>query len=183
MLAPDAGWERGAGSAGVEDPRVTWIPTLGLHVMTYVAYGPLGPRPALAVSEDLRDWRRLGPLHFDYQPELDTDLNLFPNKDVVFFPEPVPGPTASRPSRCCTGRCGTSAGSATVRRPTSPPASPTTGRASGSPTSRWRMSRPTSTTSSSSAPARLVAMPEYDFEALKIGAGPPPIRVPTRAGC
>ena len=92
MLAPDAGWERGHDHAGVEDPRVTWVPSLGLHVMTYVAYGPLGPRPALAISTDLRHWRRLGPLHFEYQPDLDTDLNLFPNKDVVFFPEPVPGP-------------------------------------------------------------------------------------------
>ena len=60
--------------------------------MTYVAYGPLGPRLALAVSEDLESWRRLGPLHYDYAPELDTDLNLFPNKDAVWFPEPVPGP-------------------------------------------------------------------------------------------
>ncbi len=60
--------------------------------MTYVAFGPLGPRTALAVSEDLRSWRRLGPLHFEYQPDLDTDLNLFPNKDAVLFPEPVPGP-------------------------------------------------------------------------------------------
>ena len=54
VLAPDAGWERGVGHAGVEDPRVTWMPSLGLHLMTYVAYGPLGPRSALAVSDDLR---------------------------------------------------------------------------------------------------------------------------------
>ena len=60
--------------------------------MTYVAFGPLGPRPALAVSADLRTWRRLGPIQFEYTPGLDTDLNLFHNKDVVFFPEPVPGP-------------------------------------------------------------------------------------------
>jgi beta-1,2-mannobiose phosphorylase / 1,2-beta-oligomannan phosphorylase len=40
-------------------------------------------------------WRRLGPLRFAYQPELDTDLNLFPNKDCVWFPEPVPGPSGS----------------------------------------------------------------------------------------
>ncbi len=60
--------------------------------MTYVAYGPLGPKPALAISHDTVNWRRLGPLHFAYQPELDTDLNLFPNKDIVFFPEPVTGP-------------------------------------------------------------------------------------------
>src|SRR5665648_547749 len=45
-----------------------------------------------AVPADLRAWRRLGPVHFEYQPELDADLNLCPNKDVVFFPEVVPGP-------------------------------------------------------------------------------------------
>ena len=38
VLEPDRGWERGADHAGVEDPRVTFIPRLGLHVMTYVAY-------------------------------------------------------------------------------------------------------------------------------------------------
>lgn len=92
VLAPDEGWERGKNNAGVEDPRVTWVPSLGLHVMSYVAYGPLGPKPAVAISENLTDWRRLGPFHFAYQPGLDTDLNLFPNKDVVLFPEPVPGP-------------------------------------------------------------------------------------------
>src|SRR3954465_16058157 len=68
VLEPDAGWERGNGHAGVEDPRVTWVPSLGLHLMTYVAYGPLGPRPAQAISKDLVDWQRLGPLHFAYQP-------------------------------------------------------------------------------------------------------------------
>jgi predicted GH43/DUF377 family glycosyl hydrolase len=92
VLAPDAGWERATGHAGVEDPRVTWFSALGLHVMTYVAYGPLGPRSAVAVSDDLRTWKRLGPIHFQYQEDLDTDLNLFCNKDMVFFPRPVPGP-------------------------------------------------------------------------------------------
>ena len=29
VLAPDEGWERGLNNAGVEDPRVTWIPSLG----------------------------------------------------------------------------------------------------------------------------------------------------------
>ena len=45
VLAPDAGWERAHDHGGVEDPRTTWIPSLGVHVMTYVAYGPLGPQP------------------------------------------------------------------------------------------------------------------------------------------
>jgi predicted GH43/DUF377 family glycosyl hydrolase len=79
VLAPDEGWERGRSNAGVEDPRTTWVPSLGRHPMTYVAFGPLGPRLALAVSADLEIWRRLGPLQFAYQPDLDTDLNLFPN--------------------------------------------------------------------------------------------------------
>jgi predicted GH43/DUF377 family glycosyl hydrolase len=34
VLAPDEGWERGKNNAGVEDPRVTFVPSLGLHVMT-----------------------------------------------------------------------------------------------------------------------------------------------------
>src|SRR6185312_2633841 len=97
VLSPDEGWERGLNNAGVEDPRTTWVPSLGRHLMTYVAYGPLGPRLALAVSEDLEHWTRLGPVQFTYQPDLDTDLNLFPNKDAVFFGEPVPAPDG-RPS-------------------------------------------------------------------------------------
>ncbi|MGO1234451.1 MAG: glycoside hydrolase family 130 protein [Microbacterium gubbeenense] len=92
VLSPDEGWEHGARNAGVEDPRITFVEPLGLHVMTYIAYGPLGPKPALAVSDDTVTWRRLGPVRFAYQPELDTDLNLFPNKDIVFFPEAVAGP-------------------------------------------------------------------------------------------
>lgn len=92
VLSPDEGWEHGQQNAGVEDPRITFVEPLGLHVMTYVAYGPLGPKPAIAVSDDTVTWRRLGPMRFAYQPELDTDLNLFPNKDIVFFPEAVPGP-------------------------------------------------------------------------------------------
>lgn len=91
-MSPDAGWERGRQNAGVEDPRITFVEPLGLHVMTYVAYGPLGPKTALAVSRDSVTWERLGPIHFEYQPELNMDLNLFANKDVVFFPEAIPGP-------------------------------------------------------------------------------------------
>jgi predicted GH43/DUF377 family glycosyl hydrolase len=43
VLAPDRSWERGDDHSGVEDPRVTWIDALGVYVMTYVAFGPLGP--------------------------------------------------------------------------------------------------------------------------------------------
>lgn len=178
VLAPDAGWERSHRNAGVEDPRITWIPTLGVHVMSYAAFGPLGPKPALAVSDDLRTWRRLGPVHFEYQPELDTDLNLFPNKDVVFFPEPVPGPDG-RPAYAMLHRpmwdLGWLRGNGEdIFLP------------AGLEDSRlgiWISYIPIDevqrdvTALTRVGSHRLVALPEYDFESIKIGAGPPPLRV------
>jgi len=177
VLAPDAGWERGAGSAGTEDPRVTWIEALGLHVMSYVAYGPMGPRPALAVSENLRDWRRLGPLHFVYQPELDLDLNLFPNKDVVFFPEPVSGPDGV-PSFAMLHRPMWDLSWVRDGEGVHLPAGITDERLG-----IWISYVPVEDVQADinnlvfQRSSTLVAMPEYDFEALKIGAGPAPIRV------
>ncbi len=156
---------------------MTWIASLGVHVMSYVAFGPLGPRSALAVSGDLRSWRRLGPVHFEYQPDLDADLNLFTNKDVVYFPEPVPGPD---------GRLAY----AMLHRPTWDLGELVGGSGVFLPAG---LSDPRPGIWISYAPAdavrddvralahvrshRLVALPEYDFEALKIGAGPPPLRV------
>jgi predicted GH43/DUF377 family glycosyl hydrolase len=97
LLAPDRSWERGDDHAGVEDPRVTWIEALGVYVMTYVAFGPLGPRTALTTSVDLHTWDRRGPVHYAYDDDLGQDLNLRQNKDTIFFPEPVTGPDG-RPS-------------------------------------------------------------------------------------
>jgi predicted GH43/DUF377 family glycosyl hydrolase len=178
VLSPDAGWEHGIDHGGVEDPRTTWIPTLGVHVMTYVAYGPLGPRPALAVSADLRTWRRLGPVHFAYQPELDIDLNICPNKDVVFFPEVVTGPDGV-PSYAMLHRPMWDIG--WIRRGQGPhvPAGITDERPA-----IWISYAPAAAVARDVAglvnqrERRLVAVPEHDWEALKIGAGPPPIRVP-----
>jgi predicted GH43/DUF377 family glycosyl hydrolase len=177
VLAPDRGWERGAMNAGVEDPRTTWVPRLGVHVMTYVAYGPLGPRVALAVSEDLKDWRRLGPVHFQYQEDLDTDLNLFPNKDVVFFPEPVPGPDGTP----CY---------AMLHRPMWDLAWVRTGEGAHLPAGitddrpgLWISYVPAEEVEADLAALvrqrdhRLVALSEHPYEELKIGAGPAPVRV------
>jgi predicted GH43/DUF377 family glycosyl hydrolase len=91
-LEPDEPWERNAHTSGVEDPRITFVEDLDVHVMTYCAYGPLGPRIALAVSVDLNKWQRLGPVTFSYAPALRADLNLYPNKDALLFPSAVPGP-------------------------------------------------------------------------------------------
>ena len=178
VLAPDAGWERARTHAGVEDPRVTWIASLTLHVMTYVAYGPLGPRSAVAVSDDLRTWKRLGPIHFDYQEQLDTDLNLFCNKDIVFFAEPVPGPDG-RPCFAALHRPMWDLDLVAPGLGTYLPGGVSDDRAG-----IWISYVPVDeATRDPSRLARLrghrvVAMPEHPFEALKIGAGPPPLRVP-----
>lgn len=178
VLEPDEGWERGTNNAGVEDPRVTWIPSLDKHVMTYVAYGPLGPRLALAVSDDLRNWNRLGPLHFEYQADLDTDLNLFPNKDAVFFPEPVPGPD-DEPAYAMMHRPMWDLGWFRDGEGVHLPAGIKDDRPG-----IWVSFVPVAEVERGLENLvhlrqhRLVAMSEYPFEELKIGAGPAPIRVP-----
>lgn len=178
VLEPERGWERGTDHGGVEDPRATWVHGLGVHLMTYVAYGPLGPKPALAVSTDLRTWKRLGPFNFEYQDDLDADLNLYPNKDLVIFPEQVPGPDG-RPSY------------AVLHRPMwdlewiSPGAGAPV--PAGVPDDRpgiWISYALASEVAADVSALvnlsghRVVALPQFPFEALKIGAGPPPLRIP-----
>lgn len=177
VLEADRAWERGTGHGGVEDPRITWIPSLGLHVMTYVAFGPLGPKPALAISKDGQEWERLGPLQFGYEDALDTDLNLFPNKDVVYFPEVVPGPDGV-PSYALLHR--PMWDFSFVRPDEQPPlpAGTTDARASV-----WISYIPASdverdiTALARPSGHRFVAGPEFAWEELKIGAGPAPLRV------
>lgn len=177
VLSPDRSWEHGAQNAGVEDPRVTFVPDLGLNVMTYVAYGPLGPRTAVAVSPDERSWRRLGPVSFEYDDDADVDLGLYPNKDTVFFPETVRDPDGVESF-------------AVLHRPSwdlqdirpGEVAAPPAGLPDGRP-SIWISFIPVDEVSCDlSALARwrkhrVVAWPEAPFEQTKIGSGPAPIRV------
>src|SRR3954451_1337950 len=61
VLEPQAPYEvNGQTGGGVEDPRVTYLAAWRLYVMTYTALGPAGPRIAIAVSRNLRHWRRSG---------------------------------------------------------------------------------------------------------------------------
>jgi predicted GH43/DUF377 family glycosyl hydrolase len=146
--------------------------------MTYVAYGPLGPRTAIAVSTDLREWRRLGPVLFTYDDALDTDLNLFHNKDTVFFPEPVTAPDGTESlavlHRPMWDLDETKMGQG-VRAP------------AGVPDARqsiWISYVPLADVLEDISAItlwsqhRFLAGPEYPFEELKIGGGPPPLRVP-----
>lgn len=178
VLKPDRGWERGEKHAGVEDPRVTWLADIGLYLMTYVAFGPLGPAPALAVSDDLLTWKRQGPLHFEYQDDLDTDLNMFPNKDVIYFPQPVPGP-GGRPCYAALHRPMWDLGWIAPGAGTHLPAGVTDDRPG-----IWISYAPVSAVQQDISALghlsghRPVATSEYGFEVLKVGGGPPPIRIP-----
>ena len=94
-LEPEAWYEKNPRTAGVEDPRITFIPAIDAYVMAYSAYGPRSSRVALAVSTDAREWRRLGLVR--YADELGVDFGIFDNKDAWFFPDVVDGPDG-RPS-------------------------------------------------------------------------------------
>ena len=59
--------------------------------MTYSAYIPHEPRVAIAVSEDLKTWRRLGLVAFASNPGA-LDLNECGNKDAALFPDVVSDP-------------------------------------------------------------------------------------------
>lgn len=177
VLEPDRPWERAHDHAGVEDPRVTWIEALGVYVMTYVAYGPLGPRTAVAVSRDLRAWDRLGPVHFAYDDDLGHDLDLRQNKDTTFFPVPVAAPD---------GRLSL----AVLHRPMGLLGATNSGETVealwGSETreSIWigfvdlAAAQQDLRALTLWDQNRFVAAPEFAYEELKIGGGPPPVRVP-----
>jgi predicted GH43/DUF377 family glycosyl hydrolase len=123
-------------------------------------------------------WRPLGPLHFEYAPALDTDLNLFPNKDCVWFPEPVPGPDGE-PAYAMLHRPMWDLSWIAAGEGTHLPAGIEDDRPG-----IWISYVPAAAAQADVAALvhvgghRLVAMSEYEFEALKIGAGPPPVRVP-----
>src|SRR5215213_8921332 len=91
-LEPTESYEQNARTAGCEDARITYVAPLRRYLMTYTAYGPLGPRIALAESADLLRWHRLGPLKFAFDPALRVDFDLYDNKDAVLFPELVSDP-------------------------------------------------------------------------------------------
>lgn len=177
VLAPDEGWERGLNNAGTEDPRTTWVPALNKHLMTYVAFGPLGPRLAFAHSDDLRNWHRLGPCFFEYQAGLSMDLNLFPNKDAVFFPEPVNDPDGV-PSYAMLHRPMWDLGWIRDGEGEHLPAGVTDNRPG-----IWISYVAVADVERDlrnlvhMGKHRMVALSEFPFEELKIGAGPAPIRV------
>jgi predicted GH43/DUF377 family glycosyl hydrolase len=89
---PEAPYElRPRPGYGCEDPRVTFVPALESYVMAYTAFGPEGPRIAIALSKDAYHWERLGPVRFAGSANVVGD-----DKDAAFFPEPVTSPNGKR---------------------------------------------------------------------------------------
>ncbi len=91
-LEPEADYERRPdGSGGCEDPRITFVEPLRSYLMAYTAFSPVGPRIALASSEDLFSWQRLGLVTF--APYDGIELDGIDNKDASLFPVAIPNPS------------------------------------------------------------------------------------------
>lgn len=90
-LEPEADYEkRPNGGGGCEDPRISYVEAVEHYIMTYTAYGPDGPRIAMARSKDLFNWERLGLVSF--APYKSLDFNNIDDKDASFFPSELPSP-------------------------------------------------------------------------------------------
>lgn len=59
---------------GIEDPRITFLPELGLYAVVYTAYSRGGPGVSLALTEDFRHFERYGMI----MPPEDKDAALLP---------------------------------------------------------------------------------------------------------
>ena len=176
-LEPSLPFEKNAKTAGVEDPRITRVEPLDLWVMTYAAYGPYGPRIALATSTDLVEWERHGVVDFAFEAQWQTDFNLYRNKDALLFPEAVIAPDGQLSL-------------AMLHRPIWDIDEIVAG--AGEPLPHgiddprlgiWVSFLPLARRRSGLGWLRqweqhtLVALPEHEWEELKIGGGTPPVRV------
>ncbi|WEK52088.1 MAG: glycosidase [Candidatus Kaistia colombiensis] len=89
-LEPEADYELREDGGGCEDPRISYVDALDHYVMTYTALSPRGPRIAIAVSDDLFHWHRLGLATFrNYHGIGFVDVD---DKDASVFSALVPDP-------------------------------------------------------------------------------------------
>ena len=87
-LEPEADYELRPDGGGCEDPRITFVERFQRYVMTYTAHSSIGPRIALAISEDLFHWERLGLATFASYHGI--DFVHVDNKDASLFPVAIP---------------------------------------------------------------------------------------------
>ncbi|MGY4386093.1 putative GH43/DUF377 family glycosyl hydrolase [Pedobacter sp. UYP24] len=171
-IEPEAEYEkRPNGGGGCEDPRVTYVEPLQHYIMTYTAFGPNGPRIAVARSKDLFNWERLGLVR--YFPYEHVDFNGINNKDASVFPIAIPSPHG-HPSI------------GMLHRPLFPDSTPeekvkqgTKHRTDVNKESIWisyyNMGEDSTIEYAKFTSNHRLALPEQPWEDVKIGAGAPPI--------
>jgi predicted GH43/DUF377 family glycosyl hydrolase len=176
-LEPEAEYElRPGGGGGCEDPRVTFVDELQHYVMTYVAFSPNGPRIAIARSNDLFHWERLGLANFI--PYKNIKFEGIDNKDSCVFPQLIENPTGHLEMGL-------------IHRPIFPGTSPED--TAKLPKSRkvdvdcesiWISYCPFNTNDHTPfkgakfTSTHRLAVPVADWEKLKIGCGTPPVLTP-----
>ena len=90
VLEPATDYEKRPEGGGCEDPRITFFEPLQEYIMSYTAFSRKGPRIALATSKDLLHWERIGLADFaDYKQITFNDIY---NKDACIFPKPMTSP-------------------------------------------------------------------------------------------
>ena len=174
-LEPQASYEvRPSPGYGCEDPRVTFVAELDQYVMAYTAFGPDGPRIALALSDDAISWKRLGLIAFN-GPGLSTG----DDKDAAFFPEPVRSPAGvlsfaiyHRPMLHLSAVDGRAAIPMIERMPFEDRESIRIGYIPMEPALRDRKAL------LDVRESVLVLAPDDKWGSIKIGAGTPPVRTP-----
>ena len=90
-LEPETDYEQRPNGGGCEDPRITFVEPLRRYMMTYTALSPEGPRIALAISEDLFRWQRLGLATF--RPYEGMEFDGIDDKDATIFPVAILDPS------------------------------------------------------------------------------------------
>ena len=88
-LEPEADYELSGSGGGCEDPRISYVEPLQHYVMTYTAFSRRGPRIAIAISDDLFHWRRIGLATF--HPYRGMAFDGVDDKDASLFPALIPG--------------------------------------------------------------------------------------------
>lgn len=89
-LEPEADYEKRPEGGGCEDPRITYFEPLQQYIMTYTAFSSQGPRIALAISKNLLHWERLGLADFTNYKQI--TFNDVYNKDACIFPKSMTSP-------------------------------------------------------------------------------------------
>ncbi|MEB0249599.1 glycosidase, partial [Mucilaginibacter sp. 5B2] len=89
-LEPTADYEIRPEGGGCEDPRITFFEPLAEYIMTYTAFSSNGPRIAMATSKDLLHWERIGLADFANYKQI--TFNDVYNKDACIFPRSMLSP-------------------------------------------------------------------------------------------